>query len=483
MDEKMSLLKALNGELQINEEQFSNLIEKIPFPVVLSSVKDSRFLHVNQRAADLFDLPYKEMPKANAHDYYVNPHERQMLLDNLLATGRVRDCEAILKTKSGLPFSALVSVTIIVFKDVLAVCSVFNNITDHKRLEEELNKAQLRFDQIIDFLPDATFVIDREGKVIAWNRAMEEMTGVYKSDMIGKGNYEYALPFYGERRRLMADLVLLPDEDFKRGNYDTVIKQGNVLYAEVYVPKIYKNKGAYLWGTASLLRDAAGNITGAIESLRDITERKQAEESMRELGNRYRTVFENTGTATVIIEGDKTISLANTEFERITGYTRGEIEGKKKWTEFVVKEDVERMAQQHNLRRIDEDAAQKKYEFRLVDKDGQIKNIYLNIDVIPGTKQKSVASFLDITERKRREEEREHLISKLQSTIEEVKTLRGIVPICSYCKRIRDDKGYWEQVESYVSKNSEAEFSHSICPVCVKKHYPKHCNDETDLQE
>ena len=77
------------------------------------------------------------------------------------------------------------------------------------------------------------------------------------------------------------------------------------------------------------------------------------------------------------------------------------------------------------------------------------------------------------TERKQAEEQRERLISDLQNALSEVKTLRGFLPICSYCKNIRDDKGYWNQIKSYIHKHSDAEFSHGICPECAKKHYPE----------
>jgi hypothetical protein len=79
----------------------------------------------------------------------------------------------------------------------------------------------------------------------------------------------------------------------------------------------------------------------------------------------------------------------------------------------------------------------------------------------------------DITDRKRIEEERERLILELQQAIEQVKTLRGIVPICAHCKMIRHDRGYWQQVEAYVSEHTEAQFSHSICPQCLERLYPE----------
>jgi len=79
----------------------------------------------------------------------------------------------------------------------------------------------------------------------------------------------------------------------------------------------------------------------------------------------------------------------------------------------------------------------------------------------------------DISMRKTAEREREELIQNLQKALSEVKTLRGFLPICASCKKIRDDKGYWNQIETYVREHSEAEFSHSICPECAKSLYPE----------
>ena len=87
-------------------------------------------------------------------------------------------------------------------------------------------------------------------------------------------------------------------------------------------------------------------------------------------------------------------------------------------------------------------------------------------------------SFLDITVRKRAEEERERLIGELQEALAEVRTLSGLLPICASCKRIRDDKGYWQQIEAYIQAHSEAEFSHSVCPECARELYPELFEEE-----
>ncbi len=132
--------------------------------------------------------------------------------------------------------------------------------------------------------------------------------------------------------------------------------------------------------------------------------RERIDRKLRESEGIYRTIFENTGNATIFIEEDTTISLVNREFELLSAYSRDEIEGKKSWTEFIAEEDLEKMLEYHKLRRIDPAAAPRNYEFRFIDRYGIIKEIYMTADMIPGTK-KSVASFMNISEQKRLESE------------------------------------------------------------------------------
>ncbi|TRZ68940.1 MAG: PAS domain S-box protein [Methanothrix sp.] len=146
--------------------------------------------------------------------------------------------------------------------------------------KEELRNAHKQLQDIVEFLPDATFVIDRDKKVIAWNRAIEVMTGVHEEAIIGKGDYAYAVPFYGKERPALVDLIFLDDEVIV-SQYNYVRRAGNTIFGEVFVPSLYEGRGAYLWATASPLYDSEGNIAGAIESIRDISERKRAEEALR----------------------------------------------------------------------------------------------------------------------------------------------------------------------------------------------------------
>lgn len=148
-----------------------------------------------------------------------------------------------------------------------------------RKAEISLIESEKRLADIINFLPDATFAIDREGVIIAWNHAMEEMTNLSASIMLGKGDFEYALGFYGERRKILIDLILNPDEALQQEYTRFIQKKGSII-AEVSLPSL-NGTSITLIAKASPLYDRKGEIVGAIETIRDITEQKKSEEALR----------------------------------------------------------------------------------------------------------------------------------------------------------------------------------------------------------
>ncbi len=219
------------------------------------------------------------------------------------------------------------------------------NITARKTAEEELRNSEKKLKEIIDFLPDPTWVVDNEGIVIQWNHALERLTNIPAEEIIGKGDYEYAIPLYGKKRPVLIDLVLEPDEKWE-DKYSYLENNGKILTnAESFHPSM-GTQGIYLSGTASPLYDSDGETVGAIETVRDITEKKLLEQKK----------------------------------------------------EKVIKKELDK-------------------------------------------------------------------------ALSNAKVLNGLLPICASCKQIRDDKGYWNQIENYIRDRSEAEFSHSLCPVCEEAFY------------
>ncbi|MGB5099082.1 MAG: ATP-binding protein, partial [Methanothrix sp.] len=154
-----------------------------------------------------------------------------------------------------------------------------DEILERTQAESAIKASERRMTDIINFLPDATFVINKEGIVIAWNHAIEKITGINAENILGKGNYEYSLPFHGERRPMLIDYVFKPTLDLK-GAYESLKRQEDCTLVEDTIITDTKGKTIYLLESATVLYDSKGKIYGSIEAIIDITERKMAEEDL-----------------------------------------------------------------------------------------------------------------------------------------------------------------------------------------------------------
>lgn len=200
-----------------------------------------------------------------------------------------------------------------------------------KQAEYSLHDSERRLADIIDFLPDATFAIDRNGTVIAWNRAIEDMTGIPAGEMLGKGDHAYAVPFYGEKRPMLIDLIDEPETTIAEF-YTDIFRTGNSLMAETDHTHP-KGEQIIVLAKACHLFNKAGAITGAIESIRDITGPKRTEEALRSderrLASIYETVSDVIFLLTVEPGGIFRFSSVNPAFSRVTGIPAEAVVGRR----------------------------------------------------------------------------------------------------------------------------------------------------------
>jgi len=223
-------------------------------------------LPVKQYHAILSDY---QMPEMDGIDFLKLVRSRHGDIPFILFTGRGREDVVIEAVNNGVDYyiqkgpDLKAMIAELRYKILRAI--------ERRQIESDLKKSREDLKDIINFLPDATCVVDTGGKVIAWNHAMESMTGIPRQDMIGKGDYAYAVPFFGKPNPVLVDYLLhdLPGLDLQ---YPGNTKSGGKISAERFYPLMNGGAGAHLWVSASRLYDSGGNVTGGIETVRDMTE-------------------------------------------------------------------------------------------------------------------------------------------------------------------------------------------------------------------
>jgi PAS domain-containing protein len=204
--------------------------------------------------------------------------------------------------RRGLIFSALIAIAygaLIVLTlplDLLIVIATLFRMTFFiliggvvSYLSAKLRESEQQLHEIIEFLPYPTFAVNRNGEVIAWNQAVEELTGVKKTEILNKGDFAYSFAFYGIKRPALIDLILTPGPDAEAW-YPHVKKEGKRLVTEIFIPRFKGGKGVHLRVAATALVDGMGNITGAIESIKDITEQVMTESALQNTSSRLNTI-------------------------------------------------------------------------------------------------------------------------------------------------------------------------------------------------
>jgi PAS domain S-box-containing protein len=269
-----------------------------------------------------------------------------------------------------------------------------------KESENILRQSEHRLNDIINFLPDATFVIDIEGRVITWNRAMEEMTGIKAGDMLGKRNYEYALPFYQARRPMLINLVLEPDSEIEKKYTGGVHRQGTMLMTETELRR--PDGSVFILAARALpISEDDGTVIGAIESIRDITFRKKAENALKISEERLRLLLQNINDGIIVHEvshdGPRRILEVNDRVCEMLGYSQEE------FLQMSI-QDLDVPEQQANIAAISDLLFSRKYaifETELIKKDRQRIPVEISSRLFELQGKPTVLAIIrDITDRK-----------------------------------------------------------------------------------
>ncbi len=340
VDERTAELAKVNTELKREVEEhrrteealwesrefLGKIVDSISDPIFVKD-RQHRFVLVNDALCALAGRGREDILGRTDYDFF--PKEQVDVFwekdEAVFETGEKNENEEQITDGKGFTRTIVTKKTLYTDKsENKFIVGVIRDITDRKEARVALQVAHQELQDIIEFLPDATMVIDREKRVIFWNRAMEEMTGVGKRNILGQSDYAYAIPFYGERRPMLIDLLTAEEPEIENG-YDFVKRAGKTIYGEGFVPGAYRGRGAYLWSTTAPLIGRDGNIIGAIQSIRDISDRKQAEETVRQSEEKYRQLFETVSDAILLFDADSRRFIdVNESALNLYGYTRDE---------------------------------------------------------------------------------------------------------------------------------------------------------------
>jgi PAS domain S-box-containing protein len=388
--------RQLENKLQEAENRYHAIFDKAPLGIlIIDSTKTA--VEFNEEAHRQLGYSREEFAKLTVSDYEVleTREETRARMKKILKTGK-DEFATKHRTKTGEIRDVINTVQVIELFGKKFFQVITRDITERKRAEESLRESEEKYRELLNGMNDTAWVIDFDCNIIDVNDAAVEVMG-------------YSREEFRSMKLTGIDSNLKPEEI--KGLVEGMPADEIQVFETVHTTKDGKKIPVEISSSLVTYRGKRAILSIA----RDITERTRAREELRASKERYRTVFENTGTAMCILEEDKTISMFNRQFEELSGYSREEVEGKK-WTEFVTKDCLKQMKRYHEARRKKGGKAPMHYSFDFISKKGQIKNCMITVNLILGTK-KSVASIIDITESKKAEKALLEAEEKYRETI------------------------------------------------------------------
>jgi PAS domain S-box-containing protein len=341
-------------------------------------------------------------------------------------------------------------------------------IAERKRAEETFMEAQKYAESIVETIREPLVVLTADLRVTSANRSFYQTFKVMPEETEGQfiydiGNRQWDIPALRE----FLEEIIPKNTHFNNFEVDHEF------------PVIGRKR--MLLNARRIYREGKGTdmILLAID---DITERKKMEVALQVSETRYRRLFETAQDGIIILDADTgEIFDINPFLIEMLGYPHEALLGKRLW-EIGAFRDIE--ASKAAFLELQSKGYVRYEDLPLETRDGGHIDVEFVSNVYLVNHRKVIqCNIRDITQRRRIEEERRRLTYDLQDALTKIKRLRGLLPICASCKKIRDDKGYWNQLETYIQEHSEAEFSHGFCPECMKKLYGVVLEEDTDSKK
>jgi PAS domain S-box-containing protein len=329
---------------------------------------------------------------------------------------------------------------------------------EHYSTLSDVHDSEIRYRRLFEAAKDGILILDADsGAITDANPYINEILGYSPQELVGKRLWEIGAFFDVVASKAAFD-ELQKKEYIRYENLPLQTKDGQLREVE-FISNVYE---------VGLKKVIQCNI-------RNISKRKEAEEALRESEIRYRRLFESAKDGLLILDaGTGKIIDANPFLLEILDYSREEMI-EKDFREIEPFENV--IASQDVFRKLQHQEYNHFEHLLLQNKEG----VNIHVEFVSSfyfvNKRKVIQCHIrDITQRKWLEDDRQNLTNKLQDALAHIKELKGMLPMCANCKKIRNDKGYWQAVEGYISEHTDATFTHGMCPDCMEVFYPEYAH-------
>lgn len=378
-------------------DNYQEIFNMINDAIFIHDIENGDILDVNRKACEMYGYPKEEIIHLNVENLSagVPPYTKADVLDKIKKgiEGKPQLFEWQAKDKSGRLFWVEGNLKKGVVGEKERLIVVVRDINEYKQAIEKLHRSELLYRTIFENASDAIFLMKGDC-FIECNLKTLKMFRCSYNQILDQSPYRFSPE-------------LQPDGRNSKEKAQEKIQSALKGQPQFFQWRHIRYDNTPFEAEVSLNRISLSGELFIQAIVRDITERVQVEKALKLSEVRYQVLFETAATAMGIFEEDITIVLVNTEFEKLSGYSKDEIQGNFKWTEFVAKEDLKKMENYNRLRRLDPESAPKNYEFKFIDRMGNVKDAFISIAMIPGT-NRSVASILDLTEKKNLEYQFQH---------------------------------------------------------------------------
>lgn len=429
---------------------------------IFQSTPDGRFIRVNSSMAELYGYttPAELVGAVNRMDeqIFVEPDRRRQLLEELNRNGHVKDFQSQVYRKDGSVIWISEDIRLVTGADGAPkyLEGVTRNITEQKQAEMALAASELRYAMLTENMSEGLLVVDNDDRILHVNSRICDMLGYTVGELIG---------------RIAKDILLLSDNDRKIMEEKNRDRQNGI--RERYEMMLRRKNGELLWALmgGAPMYGADGNVVGSVGVVTDISERKAAETALRVSEKKFHDLIAYSAGYICTHDLDGIFLSVNPASCASLGYSEEELIGQP--IEKFVWPDRKNLVAAYLEELKSDDMASGYIKFSTKQRKPVIWSFTNRVMRDAGMAPYVIGYAQDVTEKLALEKEKEKLIEELKKTLSEIKVLSGMLPICASCKKIKDDQGYWHQIETYISTHSAAQFTHGLCLDCQHKLYPE----------